>query len=190
MDIALSLYVWYYSLFFTTLILSWNSVLFHFFPYYLSVLIVKGFSLISLGFSSRHLVWFFETVVNETFFLNFSACSLLLCRNITDFCAVFYLTVLQIFIIAKHFLVESFKSFKHRTMSAPVGTFGSLPPVCSLFSLLQRKLLPWTRAEKVGTSVMVHVLEEIVQLPPVWYSVGYTFVLCSLYYVEICPFYF
>lgn len=170
--------------FFTTLILSWNSVFFHFFPYYLSVLIVKGFS-------SRHLVSFFETVVNETFFLNFSACSLLLCRNITDFCVVFYLAVLQIFIIAKHFLVESFKSFKHRTMSAPVGTFGSLPLVCSPFSLLQRKLLPpWTRAEKVGTSVMVHVLEEIVQLPPVWYSVGYTFVLCSLYYVEICPFYF
>lgn len=156
----------------------------------LSVLIVKGFHLLS--FSSRHSVSFFETVVSETFFLNFSACSLLLRRNAIDFCAVLYLAVLQIFIIAKHFLVESFKSFRHRTMSAPVGSFGSLLPVCSPFSLLQRKLqvLPWTRAEKVGTSVMVHVLEEIVQLPPVWCNVGYMFVLCSLYYVVICPFYF
>lgn len=159
------------------------------FSYCLSVLIIKGFSLISLGFSSRHLVSFFETVVNEAFFLNFSACSLLL-ETLLTFVRFFYLAVLQILIIAKHFLVESFKSLKHRTMSAPVGTFGSLPPICSPFSLLQRKLLPWTRAEKVGTSVMVRVLEEIVQLPPVWYNVGYTFVLCSLYYVEICPFYF
>lgn len=128
--------------FLTTLILSWNSVFFHFFSLLSFSLIIKGFSLISLGFSSRHLVSFFEIALNETFFLNFSACSLLLCRKITDFCAVFYLAVLQIFIIAKHFLVKSFKSLNHRTMSTPVGTFGSRPPICSPFSLLQRKLLP------------------------------------------------
>lgn len=107
-------------MFFTTLFLSWNSVFFHFFLYCLLVLIVKGFHL--HGFISRHFVLFFETIVNETSFPNFSACPLLLHREVIDLCVVLYSAVLQTFIRSKCFLIESFKSFKHRIMSAPVGT--------------------------------------------------------------------